>query len=318
MSVEAELVAAIALDLALGDPRKMPHIVKMMGAAAAWMEPVARRSIPNKKSAGVIAALSLIGASVFAAWGIIGVSSIVSIYLSVLVAVILLYQCVALRDLGDHAMNVYRVLDENDIIAARNNVAMMVGRDTATLDEEGISRACIESVAENLVDGITAPIFFAAIGGAVAAVAYKAASTLDSMFGHKNERYVDFGWASARIDDVANFIPARLTPPVIALAALILGYNAPGSLAVWRRDGSKHESPNSGQSEAAFAGALGIKLGGPRSYSGEVSENPFMGDGGYAPSKEKILEAVKLAYATSLIFAAIALVARMAIVIFYA
>jgi len=154
----------------------------------------------------------------------------------------------------------------------------MVGRDTDSLDELGVARAAVESVAENTVDGVTAPLFFAAIGGPVGAMVYKAINTLDSTFGYKNERYVDFGWASAKIDDLANYLPARLTAPLIVLAAFLLGFRPMNALRVCLRDHGKHASPNSGITEAAMAGALGVQLGGPLYRSGKPVEMPRLGE----------------------------------------
>ena len=189
---------------------------------------------------------------------------------------------------------------------------MLVGRDTDRLDERGVSRAAVESVAENLVDGVTAPIFFAALGGPVAVMMYKAVSTLDSTFGYKTERYLFFGWASARLDDVANYLPARITVPFIALAAAISGFRPIGALRICLRDGWKHPSPNSGLAEAAVAGALGVQLGGLNYYDGEPEDGALMGDPVRPLNRKIILSANILVFITAALF-----LTACALIIFY-
>jgi len=191
----------------------------------------------------------------------------------------LIYFCISARDLEKSAMGVYQFLVENNIEKARNELAMIVGRDTGQLSEEAVSRACVETVAENLVDGVIAPLFFAALGGAPLAMAYKMTNTLDSMVGYKNEKYVLFGKVSARIDDVANYLPARLAVPFIAIAAKILTGNSSRAYKTAKTDGRHHTSPNAGYSEAAFAGAFSMKLGGPSYYHGKLVEKPYIGSG---------------------------------------
>ena len=187
---------------------------------------------------------------------------------------------------------------------------MMVGRDTDALDEAGVARAATESVAENIVDGVTAPLLYAALGGPVAAVAYRAISTLDSTFGYRSERYLKFGWASARLDDAANFIPARLTAPLVCVAAALLRLRASASLRILRRDARNHSSPNSGFCEAAAAGALGVQMGGLSYYSGQPVEKPTIGDAVVPFAKRHIVQGVALMVVTSGLFLACALAAR--------
>ena len=190
---------------------------------------------------------------------------------------VMIYFCLAARSLQEAAREVGKDLRSHDLPAARRSVAMIVGRETDCLNEVGVSRATVETVAENLVDGVIAPLFYAVIGGAPLAMAYKMVNTLDSMIGYKNERYRDFGWAAARLDDVANWLPARLTVPLVALAAAILNGRWQSALALARRDGQKHTSPNAGLSEAAFAGALAVRLGGPNRYHGMTVSKPWIG-----------------------------------------
>jgi adenosylcobinamide-phosphate synthase len=171
---------------------------------------------------------------------------------------------------------------------------MIVGRDTANLDEAGVARAAVESVAESMVDGVTAPLFFAVLGGPLAALLYKAINTMDSMFGYKNERYLKFGWAAARLDDLANFVPARITSLMIPAAAFLLRLDSRGSLFILLRDRLKHASPNSGHTEAAVAGALGVQLGGANRYFGKMISKPAIGDAARPIAPQDILRANRL------------------------
>jgi adenosylcobinamide-phosphate synthase len=278
MRLEYQILAAFALDLLLGDPRWLPHPVKLIGRLATTLEAPLRRSIPNARAAGVIAVVIVLAVTGSAAFGLIRYATALYPAAGDAVSILLLYTTFAARDLASHANAVYRSLTSNNLAEARQRVAMIVGRDTAKLDEREVVRATVESVAESLVDGVTAPLFFAVLGGPVGAMLYKAVNTLDSTFGYKNERYIQFGWASARLDDVANFLPSRLTAPLVAVAAALLGHSPLRSLRIWLRDGRKHASPNAGLSEAALAGALGVQLGGMNYYGGEPSEHPHMGD----------------------------------------
>lgn len=277
MTLEMQVAAAFALDLALGDPRGLPHPVRLIGAFAGALE-APLRARTGARTAGVCAALIVVCATGAAALGLLAAARSLHPLAGDVVAILILYTTLATRDLLDHASDVWRALREGDLGQARVRVGRMVGRDTRDLDEAGVSRATVESVAENLVDGVTAPLFFAVVAGPVGALCFKAVSTLDSMFGYKNDRYLHFGCASARLDDVASYLPARLTAPLVAVAAAVLGLDARGSLRVLRRDGRNHASPNSGLAEAAFAGALGVRLGGPGSYFGRLVDKPTLGD----------------------------------------
>lgn len=304
MTREAQALAAIAADLLFGDPRWFPHPVKAIGRLALALEPPMRRAFSNPRLAGVAAAGLTIGATVLAAWGLLDVAGRIHFWLRDAVSVLLLYTCLAARDLADHAMDVYRALSGGDIDLARNRVARMVGRDTAALDEPGVVRAAVESVAENTVDGVVAPLFFAVAGGPALAMLYKAVSTLDSTFGYKNERYLQFGWASARLDDLAAWLPARLTFPLVALAAALTGGRPIGAWKYGRRDCRKHSSPNAGLPEAAFAGALGVELGGPLLRHGRRVETPRMGEPLEELHRRHIPRAAALMLAVSLLAAA--------------
>jgi adenosylcobinamide-phosphate synthase len=299
MKLEIQVVIAFGADLLLGDPRWLPHPVKLIGRFAAALEAPLRRAVPNARAAGVIAVAVVLGATGSVTWLALAAAGWVHPLARDFVSITLLYLCFAARDLARHSYRVYRALADNDLERARQRVAMLVGRDTDQLDEPEIVRAAIESVAENIVDGVTAPLFFALLAGPVAAMLYKAVNTLDSTFGYKNERYLHFGWASARLDDLVNYLPARLTAPLVSLAAAVLGLDPLGALRIFLRDGRKHPSPNSGLTEAAVAGALRLQLGGLNYYFGRPSERPRMGDPGKPSRPAHILKANALMLATS-------------------
>ncbi|XHR30775.1 MAG: adenosylcobinamide-phosphate synthase CbiB [Chthoniobacteraceae bacterium] len=311
MRLEIQVLAAFGLDLLLGDPRWLPHPVRWIGRLALALETPLRRALRNDYAAGCAAVLVVLGATGLSAFALLAAARELGPWGGDAASIVLLYTCLAGRDLARHAQRVHRALADGDLGEARRRVAMLVGRDTERLDEPGVARAAVESVAENLVDGVTAPIFFALIGGPVGALIYKAVNTLDSTFGYKNERYLRFGWASARLDDCVNYLPARLTAPLVAAAAALLRLRPLAAWRTLRRDGRKHPSPNSGLSEAAVAGALGVQLGGLNYYFGQPSERPPMGDPGQTLRRGHILAANRLMLTTSalalLVFAGIRL-----------
>jgi adenosylcobinamide-phosphate synthase len=218
-------------------------------------------------------------------------------------SVILVYFSIAPRDLAVHAFRVKRALEREGLEGGRRAVSMIVGRDTERLDEAGVVKACVESVAESAVDGVAAPLFWAILLGPAGAFAYRAANTLDSSWGYKDRNYMYFGRVAARADDAANWLPARLAFFAAAAAALLLGLDARGALVLGWRDRRKHESPNAAWLEASFAGALGIRLGGPAWYGGERLEKPTLGEDSRPPEPADIGRAVALMYLTSLLCA---------------
>ncbi len=288
-----ELIAAFLLDLAIGDPRWLPHPVRLIGRCIASLENAIRSRIQrdHEKIAGVtLVVLIVLPAASFAfvvrealllpGRGILAVVAAAA-------TVYLVATTIALRELVSSAKLVLTSLKQGDLVTARGNLSMIVGRDTQDLDENGVLRALIETVSENLSDGVIAPVFYLVIGGLPLAIAYKAINTLDSMVGYKNKKYLSFGWAAAKLDDAANFIPARLTGILIVLASFCYYLiRKPGSawsaarasFRVMKRDGRNHTSPNSGIPEAAMAGCLGVRLGGPSTYGGVLVQKPFIGD----------------------------------------
>jgi adenosylcobinamide-phosphate synthase len=278
MSLEYQIIIAVVLDLICGDPRWFPHPVKFIGRFALFCEPAFRKVIPNPHLAGVITVVCVLSATAGISWAIVFMAGLLHPWLGDFISILLIYTTLAARDLSHHSLEVYDSLKEGNLPEARRRVGRIVGRDTDVLDERGIIRATVESVAENTADGVTAPLLFAFLGGPIGAMLYKAINTLDSTFGYKNERYRDFGWAAARLDDLVNYLPARLTAVIVPAAAILAGLNARNSIKILFRDAGKHPSPNSGYLEAAMAGALGVQLGGLNYYFGQPSERPTMGD----------------------------------------
>jgi adenosylcobinamide-phosphate synthase len=310
MRLEYQIAIALLLDLALGDPRWMPHPVRLIGRLIAALEGAARRAIPDVRLAGSLTALTVVLTAALGTAAMIGIAEGIHPFLGDAASILLLYMTFAARDLADHSSAVWRALDEGDLTEARRLVSWLVGRDTERLTEPEIVRAAVESVAENTVDGIIAPLFFAAIGGPAAAMAYKAVSTLDSMIGYRSERYIDFGRTAAKIDDGANWLPARLAAPIITAAAAFTGQRAADAWRIARRDGRKHMSPNAGIAEAAFAGALGIRLGGVMERRGEPVDLPSLGDPVIPLVRGHIRAANRMMFAATGIAAVVFLAAR--------
>ncbi|MDM8525449.1 adenosylcobinamide-phosphate synthase CbiB [Desulfococcaceae bacterium HSG8] len=271
------LPAAFILDLILGDPQFPHHPIRYMGKAIEILEPYFRKPSVRLSILGAVFSISLI----LGVWLLTSAMMIItrSIHpvLKDVVEILLIYFCISSRCLEDAAISVCESLEQNNLEKAKEKLSFIVGRETAPLSEKGVIRAAVETVAENLVDGLISPLFFAAIGGAPLAMAYKMVNTLDSMIGYKNERYKDFGKAAARIDDAANFIPARVSIPVISLAAQILSARGTCAMKTAIREGANHASPNAGYPEAVFAGTLAVKLGGPNYYHGRLVSKPFIG-----------------------------------------
>lgn len=272
------LPVAFTLDLIIGDPQSKIHPIRWMGNAITYFEPRFRKLSTGLISSGLFFAVFLILSVWIITTSVIIIADSIHPFMGNIIQILLIYYAVSACALSNDAMDVGRSLEKNDLESARKKLAFIVGRDVETLDEEGIARAVVETVAENFVDGVVSPLFYAAIGGAPLAMVYKMINTLDSMVGYKNETYEKFGKAAARIDDVANYIPARLSVLVVALATHILLRNGAPVLRTVVKEGSHHTSPNAGYPEAAFAGALGVKLGGPSYYHGNLVEKPYIGN----------------------------------------
>lgn len=305
-----QIPVALLLDFLLGDPRWVPHPVKGIGWLALLIENPLRRLF-SPRPAGLVAVFLVVTTSTSLAWCCCRLATTIHPLCGDLVSILLLYSCFAVQDLRQHALAVHNPLVAGDLELARKKVAMLVGRDTEKLDEKGITRATVESIAENTVDGVTAPLFFAFIAGVPGAVLYKTINTLDSTYGYKNEHYFHFGWAAARLDDLVNLIPARISALLVPPAAWLTGQNGRQAWQIFVRDRHKHPSPNGGQIEAAFAGALHIQLGGPISYGGEPSVRPYLGISQESTTRDKIQAALRLMLATSLFITACGVLMRL-------
>lgn len=298
------LPAAVALDLILGDPPFMPHPIRWMGNAITYLEPRFRRLPLPTVVSGALFAGGLVLTTWLAGYLVVKAAGAIHPGVGVAVEILLIYYCLAIRSLDREARAVAKALGVS-LDLARKQVSRIVGREVHRLDEAGVSRATVETVAENLVDGIISPIFYAALGGAPLCLAFKMISTLDSMVGYKNDAYILFGKASARLDDLANFIPARLSVPVIAAATRLLSGNDRRAMQTGIREGKHHSSPNAGYPEAAFAGALNVRLGGPNYYHGILVKKPYIGGRFGDTGIGHIARACDLMIVVSLLWAAI-------------
>lgn len=279
------IIFSYIADLIFGDPQWFPHPVKGMGKLINFFESKLNNSVAEKQKIssirkrikGVMLVGAVVGISTCLAYLFIKLSGEVNPFLGNLAGIYLGYTALSIRDLRVKAKKILRELEKGSLIKARVQLSEIVGRDTHSLDKRGIIAATVESIAESTNDGIIAPLFYLILGGPVLAIAYKSINTLDSMVGYKNDKYLLFGWFSAKLDDLVNFIPARISGFLIALTSVIAGGKIKESLIIMIRDGRKHSSPNSGVPEAAMAGALGVKLGGVSAYQGVVVAAPYLG-----------------------------------------
>jgi adenosylcobinamide-phosphate synthase len=291
----ASVALALALDLAIGDPHYRLHPVRLLGAAIHAAENVLRRTPLPERVAGFLLAF---GVTLFVSGVTLAITTaahaVAPAPVAIAVDAVLVYFALAARALADEGRAVMARLDGGDLKGARERLAFVVGRDTVMLEEPGVARAAIETLAENSVDALIAPVFWALLLGPAGAWLHKSASTLDSMVGYRNERYLRFGAASARLDDVLAYVPARLSVALIAATAFVAGLNAGAALRIGFRDRLKHASPNSAHGEAAFAGALGVSLGGEVSYGGIASTRPKIAQELREPRAEDIRSGVTL------------------------
>lgn len=305
------LLLGAALDCILGDPYSLPHPIRLIGRLISRLEAFVRCKMNGSlRAGGVLLAASVLLTSTLLPFALLLICYGLSLWLGAVVEGILCYYLIAARCLRDESMKVHRAIAAHDTEAARKAVSMIVGRDTASLDETGIIKAAVETVAENTSDGVTAPIMYMSLGGAVLGFFYKAANTMDSMIGYKNEKYADIGRFAAKLDDALNFVPSRLTALAMIAVTPFLGLDFSGACRIWKRDRRKHASPNSAQTEAACAGALGIQLAGDAYYFGELHKKEFIGDPERSIENEDIRCANKLMYASSALVFAVVLTLR--------
>ena len=308
------VLGGFVLDAVFGDPAWLPHPVVLMGKCISKLEKTLRARFPKTQQgellAGAVLAFCLPVGTFLLTSAVCLLAAKISPWLGLAVQMFWCGQALAARGLVQESRNVYNKLVNPDLPAARKAVSRIVGRDTENLTAEGVTKAAVETVAENASDGVIAPLLYMLLGGAPLALTYKAINTMDSMVGYKNETYLYFGRAAAKLDDVANYIPSRLAALLWAAAAALTGNDAKGAWRIWRRDRRNHASPNSAQTESACAGALGVQLAGPAYYFGEYYPKPTIGDALRPIEPQDILRADRMMYAASILALVLGLVIR--------
>lgn len=326
MSKELLLYQTIALgigfilDLILGDPRYPFHPIRLIGILISKVEKGLRSIFPKTKrgelSLGIVLFLVVVTIGAGIPFLILYVCYHSSTWLGLIVESIFCYQLLATKCLKEESMKVYYSLKKNDVEEARYNVSMIVGRDTKVLDEEGITKAAVETIAENASDGVIAPIFYMMLGGAVFGFLYKSINTLDSMVGYKNEKYLYVGRCSAKMDDVVNYLPSRLSALLMIIASYCIRLDGTQAYRIWRRDSRNHASPNSAQTEAACAGALNVQLAGDAFYFGKLYKKPFIGDKKRDIEQADIKRTNQLLYMTAVLMMLVAMILRIMVLRF--
>jgi len=321
------LAGGLALDALIGDPTVSSHPVRLLGRLAARAELAARRlfgcpapepssvpidlprpSVARSRLAGASAWLFVTGTAAGLTWAVCAALWAIHPLLGTVADILVVWASIAPADLAAHAARVRRALatgGATGLVRGRAAVSMLVGRDTSSLDASGVARACVESVAESSIDGAAAPLFWGALLGPWGAFAYRAVNTMDSMFGHRNERYLDFGLVPARADDVANWLPARISSLLACAAAPLVGGSAGSAFRSFLRWRLAHESPNAGHPESAYAGALGIRLGGPSRYAEGIIEKPWINPAGAEAVPADIGRATRLMYIQTILSAGV-------------
>ena len=314
MNIISAVAIAFVLDILFGDPIKIPHIVVAIGKLISLLEKGIRKLLPKTNGAeifgGALMAVLVCGASLCFGFAVLWLCGLVHPLLRLAAESFFCWQCLAMKSLKDAGIYIYDALKTGDIEKSREAVGRIVGRDVSQLDEPAIRRAAVESVAESTVDGVISPLIYMIIGGAPLAMVYKAINTMDSMVGYKNDRYMYFGRVPAHIDDVANFIPARIGGVLMVLAAFICGFDGKNSWRIFRRDRLKHKSPNSAHAESAVAGALHVRLAGNSYYFGKLVEKPYQGDDDRPIADEDIKNTIKMMYCASAVMFVICIAAR--------
>ena len=305
------LLMGFGLDCLLGDPYTLPHPIRLIGSMIAHLEKCMRRLLPHRERlAGTLLAVMVLAVSTTIPAALLLLCYRLNIWLGAVVEGIFYYYLLAAKCLRDESMKVYSAMECGDVAGARKAVSMIVGRDTDVLDERGIIKAAVETVAENTSDGVTAPMFYIMLGGAAAGFFYKAANTMDSMLGYKNDKYINFGRFAAKLDDVLNFIPSRITALLMIVAAFLLSLDGKNACKIWRRDRFNHASPNSAQTEAACAGALGVMLAGDAYYFGQLYRKKTIGDDLRPIENEDIRRANALMYGTTILMLILCILVR--------
>lgn len=293
------LILGFILDSIIGDPYNIPHPIKLIGRLIGRLEKLVRSHMKNLRLGGTLLALTVISLSTLIPLVLLVICYRLNIFLGIAVESVLCCYMLAARCLRNESMKVCRAAECGDVESARKAVSMIVGRDTDVLDSDGIIRAAVETVAENASDGVTAPLFFMGLGGAVGGFFYKSVNTMDSMIGYRDEKYADIGRFAAKLDDALNYIPSRLTALLMAAVSPFAGLDAGNAYRIWKRDRRKHASPNSAQTESACAGALHVRLAGDAYYFGKLHKKQYIGDDDRPIEAEDIRRANRLMYGAS-------------------
>ena len=313
----AALIVGYGLDLLLGDPSFLYHPIRVIGNLIALLEKWLRKVFPKTPNGELAGGVFLVILVCLAGYGVPALLLFAAFkihpVIGFLLEVLWCWQIPATKCLKDESMKVYQKLKENDLPGARYAVSMIVGRDTQELTDIGVTKAAVETVAENCSDGVIAPMIYMAIGGAPLMFLYKGINTMDSMLGYKNDKYLYFGRCSAKLDDVANFFPARISGWLMVAAAFVCGMDGKNAAKIYRRDRRNHASPNSAQTEAAMAGALDVQLAGNACYFGKLYEKPTIGDPIRAVEPEDIRRSNRLMYGTAFLGILICLIIRIAV-----
>lgn len=318
MKIGFMLIVAFVLDLIFKDPKNIPHPVvyigKLIKYGEIFLRKIFRRGAVAETIAGVILTIFVVVVSFLVPYIILSIFYSINMVLGIVVEIFMCYQILALGSLKEAAMKVYGELYTGNIEQAKEKLSHIVGRDTENMHEKDVIKATVESVSENTNDGVVAPLFFMIIGGASLGMLYKAVNTLDSMIGYKNKKYEYFGKVAARLDDVLNIIPARITGFLYVAAAFLSGFNYKSAYKILLRDRWNHSSPNSGYPESAAAGALDIQLGGPASYFGEMVDKKYIGDDNKQPNMEDIPKVCMLMTIVSVLALILLILAKFAII----
>ncbi len=302
------IIAAFMLDLIAGDPEWLPHPVRIIGSLIDFLDRFIRPFCPTPGASirgGIIAVTIVVAVSFGVTFAGLFILKGISVGLFYIASVYLAWTAISARGLRMEAERVMGLIKASELPGARRRLERIVGRETGSLTEAGVTKAVVETVSENTSDGVIAPLFFLAIGGVPLAIAYKAVNTLDSMIGYKSERYINFGRFAARLDDAVNYVPARITAGLMVVSSMLLGFDWRASYRILKRDGGAHPSPNAGLPEAAVAGAVGVRLGGPSSYGGVVHDKPHIGDAVFEPTGESVTGSVRIMYLSGALMAVI-------------
>ena len=293
------MIIGFVLDFFIGDPYSLPHPIRLIGKLISALEKIVRKRFDNLFAGGIVLSLITVILPAFISFFVLFISYRLHIFLGIVIESILCFYLLAAKCLYKESMKVYNAVRNNDIEGARKAVSMIVGRDTDKLDKEGIIKASVETVAENASDGVTAPLLFIAIGGAPLGFIYKSVNTLDSMIGYKNEKYSELGKFAAKLDDILNFLPSRLTALLMIIVSPLIKADKKNAFRIWKRDRYNHASPNSAQTESACAGALHLRLAGDAYYFGKLCKKPYIGDDDRKIENDDIKKANKLMYLSS-------------------